>query len=233
MQNPDKAAASGSSGSESGSESDSESDEDVKPTTAAKKAAPAPAPVAAAGAKYGRSFFAKGPDDSDSDDSDDDVDLDESESNEDDDSDEDGASRWKLQKKDTKEPAAAGKKKKEPKEVKVKGPKEDKLVEKAVVKEMTAEQVDKKLAELLAGRGKRGTDKQEQIEQLEFLLQFAKSDAQLSSILMNVVSAQFDATPTVATHMPANLWKGKFPPFNILLLIFLIYYYYYDNHKLI
>jgi translation initiation factor 3 subunit C len=73
---------------------------------------------------------------------------------------------------------------------------------------MSGDQVEKRLAELLAVRGKRGTDKQEQIEQLEILVQFAKSDAQLMTILMHLVSAQFDASPSVATHMPANLWKG-------------------------
>lgn len=81
-----------------------------------------------------------------------------------------------------------------------------------MVKEMTAEQVDKKLAELLAVRGKRGTDKQEQIEQLESLLQFSKSDVQLTNILMQIVAAQFDASPSVATHVPAHLWKGNALP---------------------
>ena len=208
-----------------GGSSEDESSEDEKPkakgkaATAAAPAKPAATAASAAGGdgkpKYGRDFFAAKPgapaESSSDDDDDDDVDLDESES--DDESDEDKNNRWKL-KKGGDEPAAAGKQKKpnkdKPQTAKPKLDKQEK--EKAVVKEMTAEQVEKKIGELLALRGKRGTDKQEQIEQLEVLVQFAKTDAQLTSVLMHLVAAQFDATPSVATHMPANLWKGETSP---------------------
>eukprot|EP01111_Echinosteliopsis_oligospora_P003428 TRINITY_DN1543_c0_g1_i1.p1 TRINITY_DN1543_c0_g1~~TRINITY_DN1543_c0_g1_i1.p1 ORF type:complete len:639 (+),score=198.31 TRINITY_DN1543_c0_g1_i1:1006-2922(+) len=72
---------------------------------------------------------------------------------------------------------------------------------------MNAEEVDKKLGELLALRGKKGTDRLDQIEQLSQLTQHAKSDAQLANILMNLVSAQFDATPSM-TYMPASMWRS-------------------------
>lgn len=151
--------------------------------------------------------------------------MDESESDEDEGSDDGKKNRWIIQKK--KEPTAAAKTKK-PKEAKVKEDKQEtekdvvKTPVKAVVKEMTPEQVEKRLGELLALRGKRGTDRQEQIENLEFLVQFVKTDAQLTSILMHIVAAQFDATPTVATHMPANLWKGT-TNFSIILFVFVLF----------
>jgi Eukaryotic translation initiation factor 3 subunit 8 N-terminus len=157
--------------------------------------------------KYGRDFFRASGSGSESSSEDDGIDLEESAS---DDDEGDAGGKWFLK---SKEPSSGPvKKKKKEKDQKVKAPKEEKVAqEKVVIKEMTQEQVEKKLVELLANRGKRGTDKQEQIEQLETLVPFAKTDAQLMAILMHVVSAQFDASPSVATHMPANLWKGATP----------------------
>jgi translation initiation factor 3 subunit C len=74
---------------------------------------------------------------------------------------------------------------------------------------ITEEQVKERLAELQAARGKRGTDKHKQIKQLEMLVQFALSDAQLVTILMHLVLAQFDASPSAAAFMPTNLWRGE------------------------
>lgn len=221
---PDEEAASSAEDSDDKSESESDddddSDSDAKPVAKGKVAAKAKAaPAPAAGdskPKYGASFFKKAGAASDSDDSEED-DMDESESDDDDDgsdSDEGGAGRWMKKTKDKVEVAArrerkTGDQKEKKKDV-------EKKEEKVVIKEMTGEQVDKKIAELLAVRGKRSTDRTEQIEQLEQLVQFSKNDVQLTNIYMHLVSAFFDATPSVATHMPANLWKGAL---NVLIKI--------------
>jgi hypothetical protein len=192
---------------------------------------PAAAPSGGDGKpKYGRGFFTKAPG-SGSESSSDGGEFDPDESESDEESDEDKNARWKL-KKGGDEKAEVAKKKKAPKDkgqtTKPKADKQEK--EKVVVKEMTGEQVEKKLGELLALRGKRGTDKQEQIEQLEVLVQFAKTDAQLTGILMHLVSAQFDASPSVATHMPANLWKGEIVRRSRFVLCLLLTYAFRQEH---
>jgi translation initiation factor 3 subunit C len=196
------------------SSEDESSEEDVKKAAPKGKtpAKPAASPAVSGDGKpkYGRGFFTKSGPGSGSESSSDDEEFDPDASDSEDYSDSDKNTRWKLKKGGDEPSTAAGKKKKPPKDKgQITKPKADKQEkEKVVVKEMTGEQVDKRLGELLALRGKRGTDKLEQIEQLELLVQFAKNDAQLTGILMHLVSAQFDATPAVATHMPANLWKG-------------------------
>jgi len=64
------------------------------------------------------------------------------------------------------------------------------------------------LGELLSLRGKKGTDRMDQIGQLELLAGHARSDEKLATILMHLVSAQFDFNLSVATHMPAPIWKS-------------------------
>lgn len=73
--------------------------------------------------------------------------------------------------------------------------------------ELTKEDVDKKLREIIAARGKKGIDRQKQIDRLVDLAKQAKSPAQEIEIALEIISAQFDATPAVATHMPTALWK--------------------------
>lgn len=197
-------------------ESEEESEEEVKPApkkAAAKapaKSSPAPAPSGSA--KYGRGFFVKkGDDDESESSSDEDDNMSESESDEAS-SDEDRSNKWKVKKDDKKEEKKDDKKPARKREQKAQK-KSDDEAEKPVkgkkeIVDLNPEQVDKRLVELLANRGKRGTDKTEQIENLEALLPFVRDDAQLMTILMNLVSAQFDASPSVATHMPVTLWKG-------------------------
>eukprot|EP01097_Dermamoeba_algensis_P003513 TRINITY_DN242_c0_g1_i1.p1 TRINITY_DN242_c0_g1~~TRINITY_DN242_c0_g1_i1.p1 ORF type:complete len:685 (-),score=216.56 TRINITY_DN242_c0_g1_i1:521-2575(-) len=71
--------------------------------------------------------------------------------------------------------------------------------------ELDKEAIDKKLKDLIANRGKKGTDKTEQIQQLNFLLERAKTTEQTVAILMNLISSMFDIN--IGSHLSAENWK--------------------------
>ena len=79
--------------------------------------------------------------------------------------------------------------------------------DKSKSQEMNPEQVIKKLKELLAMRGKRGTDKLAMIADLKLLASKATEPAALLKVHTTLASALFDVTLNKNTHMPTPLWK--------------------------
>ena len=78
---------------------------------------------------------------------------------------------------------------------------------KAPKEKVTYEMVDKKLADLIASRGKKGTDRHENVETLAYVATVATCAAQEIEVLVMLISAQFDISGSMSTHMPIPIWK--------------------------
>eukprot|EP01135_Chromosphaera_perkinsii_P005639 Nk52_evm10s356 gene=Nk52_evmTU10s356 len=204
MENPD-ASDDEDGDDDDDSDSDSDSEEESRPAFAS-------------GSKFARGGAAS---DSDSDDS---IDWDESESDSDESADEDGVYgvSYFLKKTDD-DKSKKEKKKKEPKkkrivkevvsDVEEEAPRE--LEEKPLFPEkteITFELVHNKLMEIVSQRGKKSTDRKEQLNILRRLR--ALSDEHnlgtgLSlKFLFHIISATFDSTPSIAQHMTAEKWNS-------------------------
>jgi len=72
--------------------------------------------------------------------------------------------------------------------------------------QFTPESIFKNLQLVQEARGKKNTDRQEQIRILERLLEVAVTSYQRIRVLLTLVSARFDYNSSVATHMPVELW---------------------------
>ncbi|KAI0823390.1 eukaryotic translation initiation factor 3 subunit 8 [Trametes gibbosa] len=70
----------------------------------------------------------------------------------------------------------------------------------------SAENIFKNLQVVQENRGKKNTDRMEQIRILEKLLQVAETPYQHIRVLLALIAARFDYNSSVATHMPFDLW---------------------------
>ncbi|KAF6762944.1 eukaryotic translation initiation factor 3 domain-containing protein [Ephemerocybe angulata] len=70
----------------------------------------------------------------------------------------------------------------------------------------TPETIFKNLAAVQEARGKKNTDRAEQIRILEKLLEVAVTPYQRIRVLLALISSRFDYNSAVSTHMPAELW---------------------------
>ncbi|XP_053376281.1 eukaryotic translation initiation factor 3 subunit C-like isoform X2 [Mercenaria mercenaria] len=77
--------------------------------------------------------------------------------------------------------------------------------------EVNHEAVVKKLLEIIAARGKKGTDRQEQIELLKELYSIAEANnlgyAMSVKIGFNIIAAIYDYNPNIATCMRSEMWE--------------------------
>ena len=87
--------------------------------------------------------------------------------------------------------------------------------------EVSEEMMQEKLFEVVTSRGKKGTDRRTQVRNLEYLVgvarRFGMSAKMLASVYVQLVSAQFDVNPSMATHMPVDLWKGCYRNLSTIL----------------
>ncbi|KAF8919978.1 eukaryotic translation initiation factor 3 subunit 8 [Mucidula mucida] len=70
----------------------------------------------------------------------------------------------------------------------------------------TSESIYKNLQAVQEARGKKNTDRVEQIRTLERLLEVAVTSYQRIRVLLALISSRFDYNSSVATHMPLELW---------------------------
>ncbi|KAI0645893.1 eukaryotic translation initiation factor 3 subunit 8 [Trametes meyenii] len=72
--------------------------------------------------------------------------------------------------------------------------------------QFTPENIFKNLQVVQENRGKKNTDRAEQIRILEKLLQVSVTPYQHIRVLLALIAARFDYNSSVATHMPTDLW---------------------------
>ncbi|KAI0335051.1 eukaryotic translation initiation factor 3 subunit 8 [Cubamyces sp. BRFM 1775] len=72
--------------------------------------------------------------------------------------------------------------------------------------QFTPENIFKNLQVVQENRGKKNTDRMEQIRILEKLLEVSVTPYQRIRVLLALIAARFDYNSSVATHMPVDLW---------------------------
>lgn len=87
--------------------------------------------------------------------------------------------------------------------------------------EINVTSVHKKLNEIMAARGKKGTDRKEQIELLHELLNVAKDNnlgpAIYVKIQFNIIMSIYDYNPSVSDPMKTEFWeKVSFPSHGVM-----------------
>ncbi|KAF9409052.1 Translation initiation factor 3 subunit c [Podila epigama] len=85
--------------------------------------------------------------------------------------------------------------------------------------EFTQDNLFKKLKEVVDARGKKNTNREEQVRILEKLLVVANTPYQKILVLLNLISAQFDFATGLSGYMSIPLWKNAEKFVNTLLTI--------------
>ncbi|KAF9925192.1 Translation initiation factor 3 subunit c, partial [Modicella reniformis] len=85
--------------------------------------------------------------------------------------------------------------------------------------ELTQDNLFKKLKEITEARGKKNTNREEQVRILERLFVVANSPYQKIRVLLNLISAQFDFAVGLSGYMSIPLWKNAEKYVNQLLTI--------------
>lgn len=73
---------------------------------------------------------------------------------------------------------------------------------------MTEESVDAKMLEILQSRGRKGTNKLEQIRLIESLSKCTKTPRQSIEVLLHLIAAKFDGIPASKLFMPGEMWRS-------------------------
>jgi translation initiation factor 3 subunit C len=206
-----------------GADSDSDSDSDDEDTKK-KKDSKKKKKKAGSGSSSSGSSSSSSSSDSSDDDDDDEWPSDSSSSSDSDSDTEPGVKRsatyW-LKKTDDNE----GKKEKKVKTAEEKAARSQQLKEQKTqqkeakkTEELTEEAIDQKLVDLIKQRGKKGTNRKDQIEKLRQLrIHTTKTPTKFCELTMHVISALFDANPSMNTHMDVTLWRECLAELNTLL----------------
>ncbi|KAI9263378.1 eukaryotic translation initiation factor 3 subunit 8 N-terminus-domain-containing protein [Phascolomyces articulosus] len=84
---------------------------------------------------------------------------------------------------------------------------------------VTADNIFVKLREVMESRGKKNTDRDEQITILERLLEAAESPFQKILVLLALIPSRFDTNLSMVEHMQIDVWKKVEAEVNLLLSI--------------
>ncbi|KAJ3045015.1 Translation initiation factor 3 subunit c [Rhizophlyctis rosea] len=85
--------------------------------------------------------------------------------------------------------------------------------------EPTPKTLSKKLRELLEARGKKSTDKVTQLANLRKLLEVARNPFQKVKVLLVLIPARFDFTPTTTGFMSMEMWRSTLMEINELFTL--------------
>jgi len=83
--------------------------------------------------------------------------------------------------------------------------------------ELTPEMIAKKLKEILAARGRRGTDRKQVIDDLRLLASKARNPVTLLKVQITLVSALFETSLNRGTHMLVDFWKDALQELNSII----------------
>ncbi|KAI8920231.1 eukaryotic translation initiation factor 3 subunit 8 N-terminus-domain-containing protein [Powellomyces hirtus] len=82
--------------------------------------------------------------------------------------------------------------------------------------EVKPENLFKKLQEIIEARGKKGTDRQVQMDHLQKILDVAVSPYQKVKVLLALIPSRFDSAPTSTGYMAIDVWKNAANELNSL-----------------